>query len=57
MTEPELININELKRLIIEVSDVILGTDPTLYGNEALQAKRKRIINLVERAILNGDDS
>lgn len=57
MIESEKININELKRLIIEVADVILGTDPTLYGNEALQSKRKRIINLVERAVLNGDDS
>ncbi len=57
MTEPELININELKRLLVEVLTDILDTrDLGMSPAEKIQQKR-RIVRQIETAILNGDDS
>ncbi len=59
MTNPELININELKRLLIETVDDIL--DHVELVGMTFSPSRKdlkaRITRNIERAILNGDDS
>lgn len=59
MTEPELININELKRLLVEVVSDILK-DVELIGmtfSEPREKKIERLTRQIENAILNGDDS
>lgn len=57
MTDPEQININELKRLLVEVITDILDTrNLGMSPNEQFQQKR-RLIKKIESAILNGDDS
>lgn len=59
MTEPELININELKRLLVEVVSDILK-DVELIGMTFSEPREKKIARLtrqIENAILNGDDS
>jgi hypothetical protein len=57
MTQPEQININELKRLLVEtVYDLV---DYTENSRSAEQADRfiRRVVRNIENANLNGDDS
>lgn len=57
MTMPEQININELKRLLVEIfDDVIDNQDKALSWNEK-QFFKRAITRRIENAILNGDDS
>ncbi|UGL63026.1 hypothetical protein SEA_PINKIEPIE_25 [Streptomyces phage PinkiePie] len=59
MTNPELININELKRLLVEVVDDILD-HVELVGmtfSPSREDLKARITRNIERAVLNGDDS
>ncbi|QWT29905.1 hypothetical protein SEA_TUNATARTARE_9 [Streptomyces phage TunaTartare] len=59
MSNPEPININELKRLLVEIVEDVLA-DVELIGmtfSESREQKIARISRSIDRAILNGDDS
>jgi hypothetical protein len=59
MTNPEMININELKRLLVEVVTDILDS-VELVGmtfSESRKDKIARLTRQIENAILDGDDS
>jgi hypothetical protein len=59
MTNPEMININELKRLLVEVLTDILDS-VELVGmtfSESRKDKIARLTRQIENAILDGDDS
>lgn len=59
MTMPEQININELKRLLIEIVDDILD-NVELVGmtfSPSRERLKERINRQIENAILDGDDS
>lgn len=56
-SQPEPININELKRLLVEVvADMLENKDRAMSYDETVRHKR-RLIRQIENAILNGDDS
>ncbi|QNN98277.1 hypothetical protein SEA_LILMARTIN_26 [Streptomyces phage LilMartin] len=57
MTNPELININELKRLLVEVVTDILDTRDKAMSPDEKARQKKRLARQIENAILNGDDS
>ncbi|QNO12451.1 hypothetical protein SEA_MULCHMANSION_26 [Streptomyces phage MulchMansion] len=57
MTNPELININELKRLLVEVVTDILDTRDKAMSPDEKARQKKRLTRQIENAILNGDDS
>ena len=57
MTNPELINLNELKRLLVEVVSDILDTRDTAMSPEEKARQKRRVTRQIEGAILNGDDS
>lgn len=57
MTNPELINLNELKRLLVEVVSDILDTRDTAMSPEEKARQKRRLTRQIEGAILNGDDS
>ncbi len=57
MTQPEQININELKRLLVEtVYDLVDYTETVRSHDESKQFIR-RVVRNIENANLNGDDS
>lgn len=57
MTMPEQININELKRLLVEMfSEIIDNQDRAMSWSDKQEYKRV-ISRRIERAILDGDDS
>jgi hypothetical protein len=56
-TEPGLININELKRLLVETIDAVIDYVDTVKSPDERKKAVKRIMNNIERAILDGDDS
>lgn len=57
MTNPEEININELKRLLVEVVSDILDTRDAAMSPDEKARQKRRLVRLIEGAILNGDDS
>lgn len=57
MTNPEMININELKRLLVEVVSDILDTRDQAMSPEEKARQKRRLMRHIEGAILNGDDS
>lgn len=57
MTNPEKVNINELKRLLVEVVSDILDTRDLAMTPEEKTKQKRRICRQIENAILNGDDS
>lgn len=57
MTQPEQININELKRLLVETFDDIIDYVETVRSPDEKKVFLRRVRRNIERAILNGDDS
>ncbi len=59
MTEPEPINHNELKRLLVEVLNDVVSTLYLPGQHSALAVERlvQRNTHKIETAILDGDDS
>lgn len=57
MTNPEKININELKRLLVEIVSDILDTRDLAMSPEEQTKQKRRICRQIENAILDGDDS
>lgn len=56
-SRPEPININELKRLLVEVVSDILDTRDKAMSYDEWARNKKRLVRQIESAILNGDDS
>ena len=56
-TEPEPVNINELKRLLVEVISDMLDTRDRAMSPDEKARQRNRLTRQIENAILNGDDS
>lgn len=56
-SRPEAININELKRLLIEVTTEILDTRDMAMSFDEKKKQRMRVVRQITQATLNGDDS
>lgn len=56
-SQPEPININELKRLLVEVVADIMNREARVMSYEESMKDKIRIFRQIENAILNGDDS
>lgn len=56
MTKPEAININHLKRLLVQMIDDIKDMVEAETFHEEREI-RARLVRNIENAILNGDDS
>lgn len=57
MTMPEPININELKRLLVEMFSEFIDVQDHAMSWAEKQEYKRAIARRIERAILNGDDS
>lgn len=57
MTMPEQININELKRLLVEMFSEIIDNQDRVMSWSDKQEYKRAISRRIERAILDGDDS
>lgn len=57
MTMPEPININELKRLLVEMFSEIIDAQDRAMSWADKQEYKRAISRRIENAILDGDDS
>lgn len=57
MSNPEQININELKRLLVETVYDLVDYTETVRSYDQSKDFIRRVVRNIENAVLNGDDS
>jgi len=57
MSNPEQININELKRLLVETVYDLVDYTETVRSYDQNKDFIRRVVRNIENAVLNGDDS